>query len=117
MKKTLITIAAGALLAGCTLNNSFPKTSISGSLGGKPFSIQSPKDSDVTGLEITAATNGTIRIRVDRVSASLSASNIAAVADGQSKLVTSLADANAKTADALSKLIGSGVGAAASTAK
>ena len=60
-----VLIAALALpLAGCVAT---PHTTIRGALNGSPFVIQAPKDGDLTGFDLTADTNGTVRLHIDHL--------------------------------------------------
>lgn len=63
-------MAAGlALLAAGCVSKVVPQTKITGSIGGKPFSLSTPKDSDLQGFEISAGTNGEVRVRLEKLTA------------------------------------------------
>ena len=51
-------------LAGCM---STPHTTIAGRLNGSPFLIEAPKDGDLTGFDLTADSNGVIRVHIDHL--------------------------------------------------
>lgn len=85
MKKTLTAIAAtAALCAGCALNTN---TKIKGSVGGQPFSWDSPKDVAVSNLVVTAETNGTLSLKVGSIGSTMSATNIAAQGAARSGII------------------------------
>lgn len=67
--KTAIALLALAL-CGCS-NLQVPRTHISGSIGGEPFDLSSPKDTELQGLNITRATNGTVSITISNLSAKM----------------------------------------------
>lgn len=80
--KKLIPILALAL-CGCV---NVPKTIISGTIDGWPFSISSPKDSQVIGLEITSNTNG-VHIHIDSLAARMNPEVITTTGEAQAKLL------------------------------
>ena len=51
-------------LAGCM---STPHTTIAGKLNGSPFLIEAPKDGDLTGFDLTADSNGIVRVHIDHL--------------------------------------------------
>jgi hypothetical protein len=55
-----VAILAGVLIMGCA---GIPKTSITGTIAGHPFTVTSPKD--VTGLDISLDTNGAAHLHLD----------------------------------------------------
>jgi hypothetical protein len=60
---TVAALAALAL-AGCM---STPHTTIAGKLNGSPFLIEAPKDGDLTGFDLTADSNGVIKVHIDHL--------------------------------------------------
>jgi hypothetical protein len=53
-----------AALCGCM---SVPHTTIAGKLNGSPFLIEAPKDGDLTGFDLTADSNGVLRVHIDHL--------------------------------------------------
>jgi hypothetical protein len=51
-------------LSGCM---SVPHTTIAGKLNGSPFLIEAPKDGDLTGFDLTADSNGVLRVHIDHL--------------------------------------------------
>lgn len=90
-----LAIAAGvtALTAGCSLRQAYPETQISGYLNGQPFTIHAPKDSTLTGLDVVADTNGSIRVHIDHLQCSLNPTNLASAAEGQAAIVNATGEA------------------------
>lgn len=78
------------LLSGC-IAASVPKTVITGSIGGKPFTLSSPKDSDLAGLKITADTNGAVSITLTSLAVRMNPDVITTTGDAQVKLVNAVA--------------------------
>ena len=90
MKNKLFCLLAALALTGCV---NVPKTIISGAINGVPFSLTSPKDSKLTGLEITAQTGGLtnyMRISVQSLEAKMNPEVITTTADGQVKLINAV---------------------------
>jgi hypothetical protein len=54
----------GLALGGCS---SVPHTTIAGKLNGSPFLIEAPKDGDLTGFDLTADSNGVVRVHIDHL--------------------------------------------------
>jgi curli biogenesis system outer membrane secretion channel CsgG len=87
--KQLVSIAAIALLcSGCLM---VPKTSITGTLGGQPFSLASPKDSTLVGLRLEAATNGTMQLRIERLECRMNPDVVSMTGKAQVDLVNAVA--------------------------
>lgn len=59
---------AALACAGCA-NLMVPRTEIKGSIANQPWSLSSPKDSELTGLQITADTNGNVAINIQSLKA------------------------------------------------
>ncbi len=99
----MLAAVVGVGLCGCV---AVPKTKITGTIAGAPFEVVSPKDSDLAGLEISADTNGTVRIRVEKLSARMNPEVITTTAAGQVALINA-------AADAVTKAVAAGMAAAA----
>jgi len=102
-------------LAGCTINRQVPKTTITGTVAGKPFAISTPKDSDLTGLHIKADTNGTVSVDIEHLSAFMNPTNISATGDAAEKIVTATGTQVVNGFNAGASAAGKFVGAAAKT--
>lgn len=118
--KRLLTIAAVGLiglvgLAGCSLNRQVPHTSISGKVGGQPFEISTPKDSDLSGLHVSAETNGTVRVDIEHLSATMNPTNVTATGTAEAQIISATAEAFAKGVQAGAAAAGAAFGAAAKT--
>jgi K+-transporting ATPase c subunit len=81
------------LAGGCTLRQSYPETQIRGYINGRPFSINAPKDSNLTGFDAVAETNGAIHVHIDSLQSTLNATNLANAASGQAAIVTATGQA------------------------
>ena len=92
-----------------SLNHDYPKTEITGYLAGHPFSFEAPKDYEMRGFDISVDTNDTIHIHVDELTATLSVTNINAVANGQAQIITA-------TANAVNQAVQNGLNVAAQAA-
>jgi uncharacterized membrane protein len=86
----LSAIGATSLLCGC-MAWQVPKTTIAGSIGGKPFYLSSPKNTTLSGLQVTAATNGTVSISVSNLTAQMDPNVITTTADAQVKMINAVA--------------------------
>lgn len=75
------------LCAGCLM---VPKTSITGTLGGQPFSLSSPKDSILVGLELTATTNGTMKLQIDQLECRMNPDVVSMTGQAQVNLVNAI---------------------------
>jgi hypothetical protein len=62
--KCICLLMATLGLAGCM---STPHTTIAGRLNGSPFLIEAPKDGDLTGFDLTADSNGVVRVHIDHL--------------------------------------------------
>jgi hypothetical protein len=62
----ILTFSALAAL-GLTGCMSTPHTTIAGKLNGSPFLIEAPKDGDLTGFDLTADSNGVIKVHIDHL--------------------------------------------------
>ena len=99
MKKLLVLSSLVPLLCatGCgalgTLNANTPHTTIKGQIAGQPFSIENPKDTVLEGLAVTASTNGTASIKIERLATVMNPVNTAATGDATAKIVDAGANA------------------------
>lgn len=90
-------------LTGC-VGTMVPVTRITGSIAGQPFTLQSPKDSELTGLEISAegkdtfGTTNYVTIKVQSLKAKMNPDVITTTGDAQAKLITAAAQAGAAIA-------------------
>jgi len=99
MKQLVSIVTVCLLLVGCV---AVPKTTISGVLGGAPFSLSSPKDSTLVGLRLEASTNGTMQLLVERLECRMNPDVVSMTGAAQVNLVNAIAsgvsDAAAKAA-------------------
>lgn len=99
MKKLISLTAIITLIVGCV---AVPKTSINGTLGGQPFELSSPKDSELVGFELTAETNGSMRLKIDSLAVRMNPDVVSMTGDAQVKIINAVAsgvtDAIAQTA-------------------
>lgn len=93
-------------LCGC-MNLSIPRTTITGTINGQPFSLSSPKDSELQGLSITASSNS-VCITVQSLKATMNPANIQMTGDAQAKIITAVASGVANA-------MGTAAGAAAAS--
>ncbi len=93
-------------LAGCV---AVPKTKITGTIAGQPFSISSPKDSELRGLEVMAASNGVVTIKIESLSAKMNPDVISTTAAGQAAMINGIAG---MVTNAVSAAVSAGVSAA-----
>ncbi len=66
-KPLRIRIGAAILALGLAGYMSTPHTTIAGRLNGSPFLIEAPKDGDLTGFDLTADSNGVVRVHIDHL--------------------------------------------------
>jgi hypothetical protein len=88
MKRLFVVIAAAAICVGCV---AVPKSTITGTLGGQPFSLSSPKDSTLIGFELTAATNGTMRLKIESLKVNMNPDGVSMTGKAQVDLVNAVA--------------------------
>ena len=104
MKSTLPLLGLVVLTCGCL---AVPKTTISGTLGGQPFSLASPKDSTLIGLRLEASTNGTMALRIERLECRMNPDVVSMTGAAQVNLINAVsagvADAAGKAAAAAVK--------------
>ena len=71
-------------LTGCV---STPHTTIQGTLNGSPFVIKAPKDGDLTGFDLTADTNGVVRIHIDHLAVKMNPDVIGQTGAAQTAII------------------------------
>ena len=111
--RVIIAAVAVASVAGCSMNRQVPRTVITGSIGKQPFSISTPKDSELTGLHVSADTNGAVKLDIERLSATMNPTNIAATGAGEAAIIMATSDAIQKGIAAGATAAGAAMGAAA----
>lgn len=90
-------------LTGC-IGSMVPKTLVKGTIAGQPFELQSPKDSELTGLEITAqgkdtfGTTNTVTVKIQSLKATMNPAVITATADAEAKMISTAVQAGAAVA-------------------
>ena len=91
--KKLLTIAGLAFAIATTgcMSLSVPKTTVSGSIGGQPFSISTPKDSELTGLSVIAGTNGSVSITITSLKATMNPAVITMTGDSEAEIIGAVA--------------------------
>lgn len=107
----LLLITTLTLLTGCVAQ-SVPMTRITGTIDGQPFTLNTPKDSKLTGLEITAQSGGLTnycRIRVDALEAHMNPDVITTTGDAQAKLIKATGDATLQAIQAGGAMAGAAV--------
>lgn len=77
--KTLLIVPILAL-TGCaaqlhTVNSNTPHTTIKGNIGGQSFDVENPKDTIISGLEVTVNTNGSASIKIANLSTVMNPTN------------------------------------------
>jgi hypothetical protein len=77
-------LALSFALAGCV---STPHTTIQGTLNGSPFVIKAPKDGDLTGFDLTADTNGVMRIHIDHLTVKMNPDVIGQTGAAQTAII------------------------------
>jgi hypothetical protein len=95
MKRTLPLLGLVLLMCGCL---GVPKSSISGTLGGQPFALTSPKDSTLVGLRVTAGTNGLLSVVVERLEVKMNPDVVSMSGRAQVDLVNAVASGVADAA-------------------
>ena len=80
-----VAAVAGALaLAGCV---GTPHTTIEGTLNGRPFVIEAPKDGDLTGFDLTAETNGAVHVHIDHLAVKMNPDVIGQTGAAQTAII------------------------------
>jgi len=95
--KILLLLPLAMLLAGC-MSAIVPKTTMSGTVAGQPWAFSSPKDVDLSGLKVSAGTNGLISVEIQTLKSRMNPEVISTTAEGQSLLIKTAIDAGAAAA-------------------
>jgi hypothetical protein len=72
------------LVAGCV---NVPRTTITGSIGGKPFTFSGPKDCSLGSLVIAASTNGEVTITVSNLQTKMNPEVITTTGAAQTAMI------------------------------
>lgn len=91
----LVAAIAALSLTGCLtgcMALSVPRTTVSGKIAGQPFSISSPKDSELNGLAITVTTNGNVSITITSLKATMDPAVIQMTGTAQAQIITAVAN-------------------------
>jgi hypothetical protein len=72
-------------LAGCVV---VPHTTIEGRLNGSPFLIKAPKDGDLTGFDLTADSNGVVRVHIDHLTVKMNPDVIGQTGAAQAAMIS-----------------------------
>ena len=112
---TVLLATAVVALSGCSLNKSIPHTTITGKIGNSPFSLETPKNCDLAGLDVSADTNGTVHLKLDKLTTKMDAEVITNSGQAQSAIIAATADAVTKGISAGAAAAGSAMGAAVKT--
>ena len=83
-RASALALALSVALAGCV---STPHTTIQGTLNGSPFVIEAPKDGDLTGFDLTADTNGVMRIHIDHLTVKMNPDVIGQTGAAQTAII------------------------------
>lgn len=94
----LLAVLAIPFFSGCV---AVPHTTVTGTISGQPFKIVSPKDSDLSGLDISVS-NGMVRVHIDALKARMNPDVIGTAAAGQAQIIQATA---AAISDASAKLL------------
>ena len=104
--KTVLVAAACLAMCGCSIM--LPKTTIKGTLAGKPFKFVCPQNLNLQGLEITAKQVGTnevdVSIKLQSSNAVTDPNVVAATAAGQAQLLGATANLVQQSATALQQV-------------
>jgi hypothetical protein len=76
-------------LAGCM---STPHTTIAGKLNGSPFLIEAPKDGDLTGFDLTADSNGVIKVHIDHLAVKMNPEVIGQTGSAEAGIIQATAN-------------------------
>lgn len=107
MKKVILnsSLALALVCSGC-MSWQVPRTTISGSIGGRPFALSSPKDSTLTGLDIKAETNGAVSIHVTSLVTVMNPAVITMTGNAEAQVISAVAQG-------VSSALGTAAGSAA----
>ncbi len=92
--------------SGCLM---VPKTTISGTLGGQPFALSSPKDSTLQGLDLSADPAGKMHLRIEKLDVKMNPDVVSMSGKAQVDIINAISDAVVSAA-------GKAAGTAAATA-
>jgi hypothetical protein len=95
MRLTLLVLAVAAAGAGCV---GVPQTTISGTLGGTPFAISSPKDSSLQGLDLSSDPSGQMHLRIEKLEVRMNPDVVSMTGKAQVDLVNAVAAGVAEAA-------------------
>jgi hypothetical protein len=70
------------------MRDQVPRTAIAGTIAGQPFTIEAPKDCELQNLEVVAAADGTVKIKVESLVTRMNPEVITTTADGLAKQIT-----------------------------
>lgn len=93
LRSAIVLTAAAEMLCGCV---NVPKTRLAGTIGGVPFSLESPKDSKLQGLTVEVIGHDSFggtnfaRVRLDSMEAKMNPEVITTTGDAQVKLVNAI---------------------------
>ena len=88
------------LLSGCVM---VPKTVITGSIGGKPFSFSGPKDCSLSSLTVKADTNGAVSLIISGLQTRMNPDVITTTGAAQTAMVKEIFAGAAGLASAIPK--------------
>lgn len=86
--RTLFAALLGICLIGLTgcIRSMVPRTHISGTIAGQPFTIEAPKDAKLRGLEVIAEADGSVSIAIAELETRMNPDVISTTADAQVKM-------------------------------
>lgn len=87
-------------LTGC-VSNVIPRTHISGTIAGQPFTIEAPKDAKLRGLEVIAEADGSVSIVIGELETRMNPDVITTTADAQAKIFRTFGEELRSTAAAV----------------
>jgi hypothetical protein len=99
--KLLLSLCSLVLLTGC-IAHSVPRTKITGSIAGQPFTLEAPKDADLRGLAIIAENDGAVSIEIESLVTRMNPEVITTTAEGQVKMISAVG-AEIRATSALAK--------------
>jgi hypothetical protein len=84
--------ACAMFLAGCAMT---PQTTIQGSVNGCPFVIKAPKDGELKGFDLTAESNGVLRVHIEQLKVRMNPEVIGQSAVAQREMIQAAGEAAA----------------------
>jgi hypothetical protein len=96
-KAAALALALTLAGAGCV---STPHTTIRGTLNGSPFVVQAPKDGDLTGFDLTADTNGSVRVHSEHLAVKMNPDVIGQTGAAQTAIIQATGEAASNIAAA-----------------